>query len=665
MRKACLAAAWAVTLGCGLAVVSALAWAAPVAPAAATALASPRILVSGVPAGAPDVQKIIDAAYQQVATSAGNPVALDAAQWQQVVAAVNAGLKQAGHAAAHAYLADQFAVFSVHGAAAVAAAPPPPTEITTHLPTVPQREQATESGTGPGIAVRGFTVQGVGQHPKQDITPAAIQKFATAELAKLGGSDSQPAVLDFDQLQGVADAITKRYREAGFIVAKAYLPVQTVGKDGSVRIDVLEGRIGKIEVQGTKHYRPWVIAASAEHLRGKPLLKSDVDTALLYDRDLPGVSVSSTFQPGEKTGDTDLIMVAREAKRPYSVTLGANNYGTDVTGRYRAEASVAWNNPLGIGDKLVAGIQYAFDPHQNTYGSVGYSVPFAKVPGLGFMVGADRSELQLNSGPFAALKVSGPTSRYFGGAQWKFVNRQDLSMNGSLQYMHEQSSLSSLGFPLSDESFNVAQLGFSMDHTDKRFHGIDLLTVALRQSLNEQSEHLDLISPHHAHSFLVAKLGYTRIQFLAPTQQLFFKFSAQYTNDALVPMEQFVIGGPDSVRAYPLADNLSDRGFYSALEYHVNAPGFANKPSPFHGQPWRELLTFEGFVDFARGFPAGADAGLNTGVVTYKGVGAGVIFHLPRWHNLLFRLDGSVPFGSQKTVDKNNYQIYGRFELTF
>jgi hemolysin activation/secretion protein len=663
MRKAYLAAAWA--LGCALAAASAFAaTAAPATGATTTPAAPPRILVSGVPAGAPDVQQIIDAAYQQVATSAGNPASLDTAQWQQVVAAVNAGLKRAGHKDAHAYLADQVAVFSVHGAEAVAAAPPP-TEITTHLPTVPQREQATESGTGPGIEVRGFAVNGVGQHAKQGITPINIQKFDTAELDKLGGSADKPAALDFDQLQRVADAITKHYREAGFIVAKAYLPVQTVGKDGIVHIDVLEGRIGKIEVQGTKHYRPWVIAASAEHLRGKPLLKSDVDTALLYDRDLPGVSVSSTFQPGEKTGDTDLIMVAREAKRPYTVTLGANNYGTDVTGRYRAEASVAWNNPLGIGDRLVAGIQYAFDPHQNTYGSVGYSVPFAKVPGLGFTVGADRSELQLNSGQFAALNVRGPTQRYFGGTQWKFVNQRDLSMTGSLQYVHEESALKSLDLPLSDERFNVAQLGFTLDHTDRRFHGLDLLTVAVRKSLNDDSQQPDLVSPHHARSFLVTKLGYTRIQFLAPTQQLFFKFAAQYTNDALVPMEQFVIGGPDSVRAYPLADNLSDRGLYSALEYHIDAPGFANKPSPFHGQPWRELLSFEGFVDFARGFPAGADYSFNGKVVTYKGVGAGVIFHLPRWHNLLFRLDGAVPFGNQKTVDKNNYQIYGRFELTF
>ena len=47
------------------------------------------------------------------------------------------------------------------------------------------------------------------------------------------------------------------------------------------------------------------------------LRKGEVDSALLYARELPGVSVSSTFQPGEKTGQTDLLMVANEAEAAF------------------------------------------------------------------------------------------------------------------------------------------------------------------------------------------------------------------------------------------------------------------------------------------------------------------------------------------------------------
>lgn len=650
------------------------AWAADPPAAAATATAAARrIIVSGVPAGDPAVQQIIDTAYRQAVTANRGGAALSEAQWQGVLNAVNAALGKAGMSNAHAFLADEVAVFDVAPTGVVAAAAPaatpaptapaaPVTQETNVLPPVSGRQ--ADSAADQRIAVRGFTVKGVGNHPGDGITPATIQKFADAQFAKLGGTTGQASQLGFDQLQSVANAITERYRTAGYIVATAFLPAQTVGDDQIVKIDVLEGTIGKITVQGAKHYRPWVISASAGKLRGQPLKKSDVDTALLYDKDLPGVAVTSTFQPGEQTGQTDLVMVAHE-KKPLAVTVGLNNYGTDLTGRYRAEAMLDWSNPLGFGDQLSVGANYGFDPHQNTYGSLDYTLPFAKVPGLRAEVGADRSELQLSSGQFAALDVRGPTSRYFGGMDWKFINRTDLSMSGSLQYIHEQSALRSSVAQLSDERFNVAQLGFALQHTDRRFHGLDMASVALRQSLGDESDTPDLVAPFHARRFTALKFAYTRIQFLSQNQQLFFKFAGQYTNDALVPMEQFVIGGPDSVRAYPIAVALADRGFYSALEYHINAPGFANKPSPFKGQPWGELLTFETFADYARGYPVGPDH-LNGGqVVTFSGAGVGVIFHLPRWHNVLFRLDVATPLGAQKIQNEKDYQVYGRFDMTF
>ncbi len=547
------------------------------------------------------------------------------------------------------------------GAASSKTVPRPSTDSV--LP--PLRERDTDAAQAQQIAVRGFRVEGVTVHGKAGLTSASIQALADAEYRKWGGKDGQPAKLSFAQMQGVADKITDRYRKAGFIVATAYLPAQTVGADQIIHIQVLEGRIGKVVVKGARRYRPGVIARPAEALRGKPLQKSAIDTALLYDRDLPGVSVASTFRPGGHTGETDLIMVAREAPRPYTITLGANNYGTEVTGQYRAEAGVTWNSPLGIGDSLALNVDYALDPNENTYGSLVYSAPTVGVPGLSAVVGATRSELQINTGNFASLDVKGPSSLVFGGMDWKFVNSENLKMMSSLHYVRETSRLSSLGLPLSDERFDVAELGFALNQTDRRFHGVNLLQVNVRKSISDNSHEPDLVSPNHASDFLVAKLAYTRLQFLTASQRLYFKLNGQYTNDALAPLEQFAIGGPDSVRAYPIADSLMDRGYYTALEYHVDAPGFGNVISPFHGRPWRELLELEAFVDYARGYPAGADRGSTSKVVTYNGVGAGFIFRLPHFHHFEFHLDGAVPTSGQQSSDGRGYHVYARFGFTF
>ncbi len=528
------------------------------------------------------------------------------------------------------------------------------------VPPVKNRDKPAQK-----IAVNGFRIDGVGNHAGLGVTPASIQALADAQYRQLASQTGAPVALTFAQMQGVADKIVARYRTAGFIVSNAFLPAQTVGADRIVQIQVLEGRIGKIIVKGAKRYRPGIISASAEKLRGKPLLKSDVDTALLYARDLPGVSVSSTFQPGEHTGDTDLVMIANEAKRPYQLTFGANNYGTSLTGKYRAQAGLIWNNPLGIGDTFNANIDYALDPNNNIYGALAYRAPIPFTPGLSAVVGAARSELQINTGTFAALRVKGPSSLYFGGVDWKFINDDNLQAVATAHVIDEQSKLSSLGVPLSDEKFQLAELTFGLSHTDRRFHGVDLLQVGVRQSINDNSRQPDLVSPQHSSNFTVAKLAYTRLQFLTKSQRLYFKFVGQYTNNALIPLEQFVLGGPDSTRAYPIADALRDRGYYSALEYHVDAPGFGNVVSPFYGRPWRELLEFEVFVDYAKGFSAGANRISTPNTATLSGAGAGLIFRLPRFSHFEFHLDGAVPLSSQNASDGNGYHIYSRFSFTY
>lgn len=515
------------------------------------------------------------------------------------------------------------------------------------------------------IAVQGFRVSGVADHADLGVTPASIQALADAQYRQLASKTTAPVQLTFAQMQGVADKIVERYRTAGFIVSNAFLPAQTVGADQVVQIQVLEGEIGKILVKGTHRYRPGVISAPAEKLRGKPLLKSDVDTALLYARDLPGVTVSSTFQPGEHTGDTDLVMVAHEAKRPYKIMLGANNYGTDLTGKYRAQAGIEWDNPLRIGDMFNVSVDYALDPSNNVYGALTYRAPLGITPGLAAVVGASRSELQVNTGTFSSLNVKGPSSLYYAGMDWKFVNKDDLKATGTLHVIEEESQLDSLGVNLSDEKFSVAEMTYGMVHTDRRFQGVDLLQVGVRKSINDSSAEPDMVSPQHASNFLVTKLSYTRLQFLSKSQRLNFKFVGQYTRDALVPLEQFALGGPDNTRAYPIADALRDKGYYASLEYHVDAPGFGDVVSPFYGRPWRELLEFEVFVDYAKGYSAGANKLITPDTATLSGAGAGLIFRLPRFNQFALHLDGSVPLSSQDASDGKGFHVYCGFSFTY
>jgi len=514
----------------------------------------------------------------------------------------------------------------------------------------------------PTLRMRGFVVEGVGTHPGSGITPAAMQAIADAGFAELSDGKDE-AELSFDQLQDVAAAITAAYRDAGFIVSKAYLPAQSLGPDGRVRIEVLEGRLGEVIVQGTERYRPGVVAAPVDHLRGRILHKRELDTALLYVRDLPGVSTSSVLQPGAEQGQTDLVMVAREAERPYRFSVGLSNHGTELTGRYRAQVGVAWDAPLGLGDAFSASYVHALNPQQSNQGALSYSIPVAVVPGMGANLSYARSEMEIRSGPFAALGISGPTEIAQVGAEWKFINREDLQMQAALRFARERSTLEALGFQLSDHRFDVGEAAYLLRHVDRRFRGVSLLQASARHALNDRSASPDLITPLRASDFWSLRLSFVRMQYLTRSQRLYLKLNGQYSDDVLVPMEQFALGGPDSVRAYPISDALGDRGYHVALEYHVDAPGFGDKASPFGGRPWRDVLQFELFADHGR--VSSVSGSVGSSGRTFDGVGAGLRFQLPGVHDLDFRLAAAVPVGSEDASDGDDFRIWAKFGMTF
>lgn len=540
------------------------------------------------------------------------------------------------------------------------AAEAPPTLQAPQVEVPALRERAAAQTTVP---TRGFRIGGVGEHPRRGITPASVQALLDARFRALAGEADEVA-LDFDQLQDVARDVTVAYREAGFVVATAYVPVQTVGADGLVRLEVLEGRVGRVLVEGNRRVRTSAIAAPARRLEGRSLHRDEVDTALLTMRDLPGVGTSVVLQPGQAQGETDIVITATEEARPYSVSLGASNHGTELTGRYRGQIGLTYRNALGLGDVLSAGYVHGFSPEQSTSASLGWTIPVHAVDGLSVSAAYARSEMEVASGQFAALGLAGPTTSAQLGLDWKFHNRPLLQMHGSLRLVRERSTLEALGFRLSDQEFDVVDAGFVLRHIDRRSRGVNLVQANVRHALADRSADPDLVTPARDSDWTLLRVSLARMQYLTPSQRLFARLYGQYTDDVLVPMEQISLGGPDSIRALAVSEALGDRGYQATLEYQVDAPGFGDAASPFGGRPWRELLQFDLFLDHGR--VSASEGGLSPAQArSYSGAGAGLRFRLPHVHGLELRLAAAVPVGGTDPSDGDDLRTWVRLGMTF
>jgi hemolysin activation/secretion protein len=77
--------------------------------------------------------------------------------------------------------------------------------------------------------------------------------------------------------------------------------------------------------------------------------------------------------------------------------------------------------------------------------------------------------------------------------------------------------------------------------------------------------------------------------------QVFSKFQTQLTNDALIPNEQFVIGGASTVRGYPEASVLGDNGW--VFNFEVRTPSLIRAKGQSEGGTPDNEFRFRSFFD--------------------------------------------------------------------
>src|SRR5262249_30235600 len=153
--------------------------------------------------------------------------------------------------------------------------------------------------------------------------------------------------LTFAQLMEATERLTQYYRDRGFLLAQAYLPAQRI-QNGIVEIMILEGRIGDIYTNRHGHVRlrNSVVRGILDHIKAQRVAtEATIERGLLLLSDLPGMSVSSTLQPGKTVGTSDLTVDYAEGPL-VGVALAADDYGSIYTGEYRFGVNLTLNDSL-------------------------------------------------------------------------------------------------------------------------------------------------------------------------------------------------------------------------------------------------------------------------------------------------------------------------------
>jgi hemolysin activation/secretion protein len=364
----------------------------------------------------------------------------------------------------------------------------------------------------------------------------------------------------------IADAITKKYRNAGYILTKAIVPPQAIN-DGVVRLDIMEGFIDKVSVKGSlKGPKKLMNAYRKRLLRSRPLHAKDLERYLLLIGDLPGVVVKSVLTPSEtQSGATDLTLILDN--KPVDAHLGVDNRGTKFNGPFQFFAGASENSLLGFYERIGLQGVVTSTPEELYYFNLFYESPVSN-EGTVFRLSGAFSQSQPGSS-LEFFDVEGESQTFTFSLNHPFIRSRGENLRGQFGFTIRNSKTDILGSLDSEDRLRILKLGMVYDYAD-RFQGINLISFNLSQGINildaTESGTQNLTRPQGKSDFTKISGKLQRLQQLAPMWMLLGSASWQYAFEKLLASEEFGTGGSSFGRGYDPSEITGDQGIALGLE---------------------------------------------------------------------------------------------------
>ena len=537
-------------------------------------------------------------------------------------------------------------------------------------------ERPFDINSGDVIQVNGFRLSGFEDLPEFGINLDQIYAILNARNAQ------KPEGFTIGQLQELAVAVTDYYRSTGLILSQVVIPVQTV-EDGIVELELFIGKLGRVLVEGNELYTTHILQRPFNQLIGQPIYQARIESILLTLTDYFGLSVFGVFQPGIHVGTADIVLKVQDESK-YDVAYQFDTHGTRETGRTRLQSIIDWNNILGAADKLTLSGQRSFNPKNNFFTALDY----ARFLPNGFQVGGSYDINAFDvGGEFADSEISTRTESQSIFLEKSFVRSRQENLSARINLTRKHSNTRASGNNVSTNRLSV--LGFSVDFDSVDTFsfgagggGINFAYLDVSRGFNNilgamgsSSEAGSLpgsmrtsraggANNEHLAAGQFSKLfaSYTRLQTVAKQHSLLLKAEYQWSSDLLTPLEQYSVGGPNNVRAFPNAQVLWDRAYFMSFEWLLNAPFFAEKIA-FNNRTWGELLQFTAFYDMAAGRLNSPLNSERQGNHALKGVGLGLRFAVPGL--LQSKLSIATDIGTDDPGNGRNFQLWGDVKYNF
>jgi len=433
------------------------------------------------------------------------------------------------------------------------------------------------------VHVRGVHIVGSTVYSVEDLEPL---------YADLLGED-----VPLTAIYALAQRITAKYGNDGYVLSRAIVPPQQLNPKGAVvQIEVVEGYIDKVEWPARlSRYRDFFSHYAAKIIADRPANIRTVERYLLLAGDLPGLKFTTSLKPS-KTKQGAATLIVEVVEKRIDANAHVDNRGTNARGPFEYYGSATINNLFGWHDALTLTYAGVVPLQELNYAAFNYRHVLT-AEGLAFLVDGSYAwgkpgTIQLESLQYRTLGPAGDA-----GLSYPFIRSRERNL-----------TLSALGFFSNNESDTSGGL-----FTNDRLRGFRIRVdsdfadqfLAINQFYAIFSQGVEGLGSTQNNNPFASRLGghvdFTKVEaFFGRAQPLFGNFSAytavygQYAGAPLLVSEQCGYGGRFFGRAFDPSQILGDSCIEASgeLRYDIRKP-----------PAWMIGLTqeqFYGFVDWGR-----------------------------------------------------------------
>ena len=380
---------------------------------------------------------------------------------------------------------------------------------------------------------------------------------------------------DFGDIQQTIEQLETAYRGIGYTMVTVLLPEQEL-TGGVVRLQAIESRVTEIIIQGNLHFSRENILASVPTLqRGVAPRVADISENLRAANENPAKKMTLKFRPQDDPNEVHAALEVKDSK-PWKLNLSGDNTGGDTTGIYR----------MGLGLQLfnlfnhdhVASLQYNTSPDhlkEVKIVSGSYRLPFYVRGDTLDVFGAYSN---VDSG---TTQVSGMDLKSVGkGIVSGFRYNMNLPRSGE----YEQKLIGGMDYRLYDNSAVVLGTDLAKDvvaHPFSLSYGgvwtteplvIDgSLGLLYNIPWGSKGKNADFMATRSdaAADYFIVRYGLNFMYRPGADWMLRVATNGQYTENRLIPGEQFGYGGAAVLRGYMEREESWDNGLSGSLEVYT------------------------------------------------------------------------------------------------